>query len=174
MNSVHYFSSHTCHKIFVTHTQTDRHFPEIVKSCSGHPKTCKSIENRKSKICTKPIFSSTYIEESKNEICKTYSNEKFDRAHCCCLKLFTLRSWLKKINDKKESIFDFSQEKLGWRDVCYVRRILIGHKLPQNCSKIKKNFWNTNQKIVILFNMKVKLCIVYTLWNIFYYYRVQL
>ena len=48
-----------------TDTQTDRHFPEIVKSCSGHPKTRQSIENRKSKICTKPILSSTYIEESK-------------------------------------------------------------------------------------------------------------
>ena len=48
------------------HRHTDRHFPKIVKSCSGHPKTCKSIENRKSKICTKPIFCSTYIEESKN------------------------------------------------------------------------------------------------------------
>ena len=33
-----------------THTDTHRHFPKIVKSCSGHPKTCKSIENRKSKI----------------------------------------------------------------------------------------------------------------------------
>ena len=52
-----------CH----THTdrQTDRHFPEIVKSCSGHPKTCKSIKNRKSKICTKQIFFSINIEESK-------------------------------------------------------------------------------------------------------------
>ena len=48
-----------------THRQTDRHFPKIVKSCSGHPKTCKSIENRKSKIYTKSILSSTYIEESK-------------------------------------------------------------------------------------------------------------
>ena len=47
-----------------THRHTDRHFPEIVKSCSGHPKTCKSIKNRKSKIFTKPILSSTYIEES--------------------------------------------------------------------------------------------------------------
>ena len=48
-----------------THRQTDRHFPKIVKSCLGHPKTCKSIENRKSKISTKPILSSTYTEESK-------------------------------------------------------------------------------------------------------------
>ena len=57
-----------CHRHTDRHTdrQTDRHFPEIVKSCSGHSKTCKSIENRKSKICTKPILSSTYIEESKN------------------------------------------------------------------------------------------------------------
>ena len=45
--------------------QTNRHFQEIVKSCSGHPKTCKSIKNRQSKFCTKPILSSIYIEESK-------------------------------------------------------------------------------------------------------------
>ena len=50
-----------------THRQTDRHFPEAVKSCSGHPKTCKSIKNWKSKICTKPIFSSIYVEESKKK-----------------------------------------------------------------------------------------------------------
>ena len=52
-----------CHRH--TDTQTDRHFPKIVKPCSGHPKTCKSIKNRKSKTCTKPILSSIYIEESK-------------------------------------------------------------------------------------------------------------
>ena len=54
---------------FLSHTH--RHLPEIVKSCSGHPKTCKSIENRKTKICTKPILSSTYIEESKKESLNT-------------------------------------------------------------------------------------------------------
>ena len=48
------------------HTQTDRQFPEIVKSCSGLPKLCKSIQNWKSKICTKPILSSIYIEERIN------------------------------------------------------------------------------------------------------------
>ena len=48
------------------HTHTDRHFPEIVKSCPGHPKTCKSIKNWKSKICMKPILFSIYIEESKS------------------------------------------------------------------------------------------------------------
>ena len=47
-----------------THNPTDRYFPEIVKSCSEHLKTFKSIKNQKSKICTKPILCSTYIEES--------------------------------------------------------------------------------------------------------------
>ena len=47
------------------HRHTDRHFSKIVKSYSGQPKTCKSIKNRKFNICTKPIFSSTYVEESK-------------------------------------------------------------------------------------------------------------
>ena len=46
-----------------TDTLTDRHFPEIVKSCSGHPKTFKSIKNRILEICTKPILTSIYIEE---------------------------------------------------------------------------------------------------------------
>ena len=31
-----------CHRH--TDTQTDRHFPEIVKSCSKHPKMCKFIK----------------------------------------------------------------------------------------------------------------------------------
>ena len=57
------FFSHT-HR----HTETDRHFQEIVKSCSGHPKTCKSIKSRKSKIFMKPILSSIYIEERKKKI----------------------------------------------------------------------------------------------------------
>ena len=57
---------------FLSHThrqrdrQTDRHFSEIVQSCSGHPKTCQSIKNRKSKNCAKAILSPTYIEENKN------------------------------------------------------------------------------------------------------------
>ena len=64
-------SSYTCHKIFITHTHTtqtdDRHFREIVKSCTGHPKTCKSIKNRKTKIFSKPIIYCIYTEESKKE-----------------------------------------------------------------------------------------------------------
>ena len=50
------------------HTHTYRHFPEIAKRCSEHPKTCKSIKNRKSKIFTKPIVSCIYIEESKKDL----------------------------------------------------------------------------------------------------------
>ena len=59
------FLSHTN-----TDTKTDRHFPEIVKSCSKYPKTCKTIKNRKSKICTKPIFYSIYIDENKKQCYK--------------------------------------------------------------------------------------------------------
>ena len=53
-----------------THRQKDRethrHFSKIVKSYSGHQKTCKSSKNRKSNIFTKTIFFSIYAEESKN------------------------------------------------------------------------------------------------------------
>ena len=52
------------------HTQTDRHIPEIVKPCLDHLKTCKSIKNRKSKIFTKPILSSVYLEENNKELHK--------------------------------------------------------------------------------------------------------
>ena len=45
-----------------THRQTDRPFPKIVKSCSGHPKTCQFIKNRKQKICTQSILFSIYME----------------------------------------------------------------------------------------------------------------
>ena len=42
----------------VSHTEwpTDRHFVKILKSCPVHPKTCKSVKNRKSKIFTIPIL----------------------------------------------------------------------------------------------------------------------
>ena len=67
------------------HTNTDRHFPEIVRSSSGHPKTCKSIKNRKSKICTKPILSSSYTEESNKEettiIVNTIHNLQYQMLH---------------------------------------------------------------------------------------------
>ena len=48
---------------FLSSTQIDRYFPEIIKV---HLKTCKSIKNRKSKLFTKPILSFIYIEKSKN------------------------------------------------------------------------------------------------------------
>ena len=43
------------------------HFVKIVKSCTEHPKTSKSVKNWKSKIFTIPIISSDIecIEESK-------------------------------------------------------------------------------------------------------------
>ena len=50
-----------------THTQIDKHFPEIVKSYSGHRKTCKSIKNPESKIVAKPILSFIYVGESKKK-----------------------------------------------------------------------------------------------------------
>ena len=49
-------------QIFVEHRQTDRHFPDEVQIVF---RTCKSIKNRKSKIFTKPILSSIYVEENK-------------------------------------------------------------------------------------------------------------
>ena len=49
-----------------THKHTDRHFPEVVNSCSEHSKMCKSIKNWKLKIFPKPILLSIYIKESKN------------------------------------------------------------------------------------------------------------
>ena len=48
-----HLSQNFCHTQTDSHTDThaDKNFSEIVKSRSGHPKTCKSIKNRKSKIC---------------------------------------------------------------------------------------------------------------------------
>ena len=48
------------------HTETERHFPDIVKSCSGHPKTCQSIKNQKLKIFTILVLFSIFTEKSKN------------------------------------------------------------------------------------------------------------
>ena len=47
---------------------TDRHFSEIIKTCSGHLKTCKSIKNWKSKNFTKPILFSIYILQKNLEV----------------------------------------------------------------------------------------------------------
>ena len=50
-----------------TNRQTYNHFPEIVRSWTGHPKMYKFMKKWKSKILTKPILSSVYIEESKKK-----------------------------------------------------------------------------------------------------------
>ena len=53
-----------CHR----HTHTDRqtHFPEIVKSCSGHPKHVNPLKTENRKFAR--ILSSSSTEESKNII----------------------------------------------------------------------------------------------------------
>ena len=58
---------HLPQKFCLTHrdSQTDKRFLEIIKSCSGHPKTRKSIKNQKLKNFMKLMLSSTYKEESK-------------------------------------------------------------------------------------------------------------
>ena len=62
------FNQQKLRKAYPENSGKNVHFPETAKSYSGHPKTCKYIKNRKSKICTKPIISSSYIEESNKEL----------------------------------------------------------------------------------------------------------
>ena len=53
----------------VCHVQTDRHFVKIVKSCSEHPNTYKSIKKPELKIFGIPVLPFyIVIEESKNEV----------------------------------------------------------------------------------------------------------
>ena len=68
-----------------SHRHTDRQtrFPEIVESCSGHPKTCKSIKNRKSKIFIKPILSSIYMRKVKHII---YFENNSSKCQCGTLQ----------------------------------------------------------------------------------------
>ena len=54
-----------------THRQTFSKNSQIV---SGHLKACNTIKNRKSEICTKPILSSTYIDESKKKTMRKKNN----------------------------------------------------------------------------------------------------
>ena len=44
------------HKDSPTDRQTDRCFLKMVKLCSGHAKTSKSIENRMTKILANPVL----------------------------------------------------------------------------------------------------------------------
>ena len=97
------------------HTHTDRHFPKIVKSCSGHPKTCKSIENRKSKICTKPILSSICIEESKKRRRrrKKERKKKNENAMRFCNKSITLPANFKSFQISISTNKNDSRNMLG-------------------------------------------------------------
>ena len=52
-------------KIFVEHMHRQT-FSRNSRTCSGNPKTCKSIKNQNSKIFIKSILSSIYVEESKS------------------------------------------------------------------------------------------------------------
>ena len=67
-----YLPQNFCHTHTVADRQKDRktgrHFPKIVKSCSGYPKTYKYIKNRKSKFCMKEILSSFYIKKVKSDV----------------------------------------------------------------------------------------------------------
>ena len=63
-----HLSQNFCHTHTERDKQTDRHFPDIIKSCLGHPKKCKFIQYRKSKIFSEPKLSSIYIEESNNKM----------------------------------------------------------------------------------------------------------
>ena len=63
-NTKYKISSELYMRQYFCHTHTDRHFPEIVKSCSVHPKTYKSIKNQNSKNFTIPTLLS-YIEYRK-------------------------------------------------------------------------------------------------------------
>ena len=64
---------------FLSQIQTDI-FQKKVRSCLKHPKTCKCIENRKSNFFSKPIPSSTSIEENKKKGNKI--NNDFIRKIC--------------------------------------------------------------------------------------------
>ena len=109
-------SSCTCHTIFVTHAHTDRHFPELVKSCSGHPKTCPSIQNRESKICTKPI-SSICIEES-NEITQQTTPQNWQNRTCA------------------------SMTQTGKRHSFHFRRVMLMSAVMCHSQSVPSTLWN--------------------------------
>ena len=118
---------------FLSHTyrKKDRHFPEIVKSWSGHPNTCKSIKNRKTKIRTKPTISSIY-KESKNIYFPG------------CIINFTLQNEFVFVSDIKwtssmpwESNFHAIPKETSW---LYRYKALI--------SSYDENFVNTRRRIL--------------------------
>ena len=58
------------YKMLETYIQTDRsidrHFLKMVKLCTGHPKTCKSLEIGCRKPSRNQCFLHMHVEESKN------------------------------------------------------------------------------------------------------------
>ena len=54
--SAHEFLRYSVHKILETYIHIYRYFLKMIKSYSGHFKTCKPIENRMSKIFGNPIY----------------------------------------------------------------------------------------------------------------------
>ena len=81
--------------LFVTHTETTIEkdiyrqtniFQNIIKSCSGHPKACRSIKNRKSKFYTKPIHSLIYVEDCKNKYMSSMGVKTITKSSCSNLR----------------------------------------------------------------------------------------
>ena len=72
----HKFLRYSVHKILETYIQTDRLFLKMIKSCSGHLKTCKSIENWMSKIFANPILFSFIYNKIKSDFLKKKSRQK--------------------------------------------------------------------------------------------------
>lgn len=55
-------------KILVTHTETNEHYLQILKSCSGPTKMCKSIKNGIRKFLRKQDFHYAYRRKNKNNV----------------------------------------------------------------------------------------------------------
>ena len=69
-----------------TERPTDRYILKIVKSCSGHLKTCTSIENRIPKIFRNPILSSNVYRYSTKFLPKEIF-KKFLKSTCVLLRI---------------------------------------------------------------------------------------
>ena len=107
---------------FLSHTQTNRHFSETVKSCSGHPKTCKFSKNRNLKICTKTIFSFIYIEESENKMNFFDTYEFTDKFKHICWS--TILCFILMLN-LSSLMFQLKEKWIVWRKGCLNFNILL-------------------------------------------------
>ena len=136
--------------------------PEIVKSCLGYPKTCKSIENRKSKICTKPILSYTYIEESKKKIYFYMMQNKYqDFTKSLCNRM---RAWnmSKKLLDILSTAISMRCVNLCWCVppeaviVCTSNAVLLRNDHLENIKSIAENLNLGKWKTLHLFLKEAK------------------